>query len=41
MGAQRCSELALEYAELPGEAAAEVGGWLRGEYAFDPACLTD
>ena len=41
MGAQRCSELALEYAELPGEAAAEVSGWLRGEYAFDPACLTD
>ena len=41
MGPQRCSELALEYMALPGEAAAEVAGWLRGEYTFDPACLTD
>jgi hypothetical protein len=41
MGPQRCSELALEYTALPGEAAAEVAGWLQGEYTFDPACLTD
>ena len=34
-------ELALEYTALPGEAAAEVAGWLQGEYTFDPACLTD
>lgn len=33
--------LAAEYAQLDGPAAAEVAGWLRGEYAFDPACLTD
>jgi len=32
--------LAAEYAGLPGEAAREVAGWLRGEYRFDPACLT-
>jgi hypothetical protein len=32
--------LATEYADLPGAAAAEVTQWLRGEYAFDPACLT-
>lgn len=41
MGAARCSELALYYGQLPGDAAAEVAGWLRGEYTFDPACLTD
>lgn len=41
MGAQRRRELASCYAELPGQAAQEVAGWLRGEYAFDPACLTD
>ncbi|MBN7797718.1 beta-N-acetylglucosaminidase domain-containing protein [Parahaliea mediterranea] len=33
--------LAAEYADLPGPAAAEVAAWLRGEFAFDPACLTD
>ena len=41
MGQQRCSSLAEDYAGMPGPAAAEVAGWLRGEYTFDPACLTD
>lgn len=41
MGAARCSQLATEYEQLPGAAAAEVTAWLRGEYTFDPACLTD
>ena len=41
MGEQRCRELARVYSALPGAAAAEVAGWLRGEYTFDPACLTD
>ncbi|MFV0276924.1 MAG: beta-N-acetylglucosaminidase domain-containing protein [Parahaliea sp.] len=38
---RRREALAREYAALPGPAAAEVAGWLRGEYTFDPACLTD
>ncbi len=33
--------LAAQYAACPGAAAAEVAAWLRGEYTFDPACLTD
>jgi hyaluronoglucosaminidase len=41
MGDERRRALAREYAQLPGAAAGEVAGWLRGEYAFDPACLTD
>jgi len=41
MGEQRCAELASRYGVLPGAAAREVAGWLRGEYTFDPACLTD
>jgi hypothetical protein len=41
MPAQRRLALAGEYAGLPGPAAREVAGWLRGDYAFDPACLTD
>jgi hypothetical protein len=41
MGDQRCRELAGRYDELPGAAAGEVAGWLRGEYTFDPACLTE
>ena len=41
LGPQRCRQLAAHYRALPGEAAAEVAGWLGGEYAFDPACLTD
>jgi hypothetical protein len=41
MGERRCLELAGRYQALPGRAAAEVAGWLRGEYNFDPACLTD
>ncbi|MEH6636452.1 MAG: beta-N-acetylglucosaminidase domain-containing protein [Halioglobus sp.] len=41
MGGQRCAELAACYAQLPGAAAHELAGWLRGEYTFDPACLTD
>jgi len=40
MGAERRQQLAGEYGELPGPAAREIAGWLRGEYAFDPACLT-
>lgn len=40
LGEQRCKLLAAEYAQLPGPAAAEVAQWLRGEYSFDPACLT-
>lgn len=41
MGAARCRQLALQYAELPGPAAREITAWLQGDYAFDPACLTD
>ena len=41
MGEARCQALARVYDALPGSAAREVAGWLRGEYAFDPACLTD
>ena len=41
MGEARCRELAESYLALPGPAAREVSGWLRGEYQFDPACLTD
>ena len=41
LGVNRCAQLAAEYEALPGEAAREVAGWLRGEYTFDPACLTD
>lgn len=41
MGEQRCRELAGRYAGLQGPAAREVAQWLRGEYVFDPACLTD
>jgi hypothetical protein len=40
-GEARLTELAAVYEQLPGEAAREVAGWLRGEYTFDPACLTD
>jgi hypothetical protein len=40
MGPDRCEELAQCYAVLPGAAAAEVAAWLRGEYTWDPACLT-
>ena len=40
MGKQQCRQLALEYGALPGAAASEVAQWLRGEYDFDPACLT-
>ena len=41
MGERRCQELAELYNGLPGNAAQEVAAWLRGEYTFDPACLTD
>lgn len=40
LGQQLCQSLAAEYAQLPGAAAVEVSEWLRGEYRFDPACLT-
>ena len=36
----RREHLAAVYDALPGPAAREVAGWLRGEYTFDPACLT-
>ena len=41
MGDRRRQELVVTYASLPGDGAAEVAAWLRGEYTFDPACLTD
>ncbi|MEH6589644.1 MAG: beta-N-acetylglucosaminidase domain-containing protein [Halioglobus sp.] len=37
----RKQQLLDKYSTLPGSAAAEVAAWLRGEYTFDPACLTD
>lgn len=37
----RRRELAAGYEALPGAAAQEIAQWLRGEYVFDPACLTD
>jgi hypothetical protein len=40
MGDERCRQLAEEYGRLTAPAAQEIAGWLRGEYAFDPACLT-
>ena len=40
MGDERREELLARYAGIEGPAAGEVLGWLRGEYAFDPACLT-
>ena len=33
--------LATRYGQIPGAAAIEVAAWMRGEYTFDPACLTD
>jgi hypothetical protein len=41
LGPEECARLARRYDALPGPAAREVAGWLRGEYTFDPACLTD
>jgi hypothetical protein len=41
LGEARCKVLAGIYGEIPDAAAREVAGWLRGEYTFDPACLTD
>jgi hypothetical protein len=40
LGPVRCASMAARYEAMPGPAAAEIAGWLRGEYAFDPACLT-
>lgn len=40
LGEHRRNQLALEYDNLPGVAAREVAEWLRGDYTFDPACLT-
>jgi hypothetical protein len=34
-------QLAGEYSRIDHACAREVAGWLRGDYAFDPACLTD
>lgn len=41
MPEERRRTLERTYRMLPGPAAAEVVRWLRGEDAFDPACLTD
>ncbi len=41
MGSSRCRALARAYGKIGGPAALEVAQWLRGEYTFDPACLTD
>lgn len=41
MGQRRCRELALLYSGLSGDVANEISQWLRNEYSFDPACLTD
>ncbi len=41
LGRQRCEVLADDYSGFTGDAAGEVAAWLRGEYTFDPACLTD
>jgi len=41
LGTSRCRKLAGVYGAMPGTAAQEVAAWLRGEYTFDPACLTD
>lgn len=41
LGPVRREELQNIYRKLPGPAAHEVASWLAGEYAFDPACLTD
>lgn len=41
LGQKRCRELSASYGQLPGAAAQELVRWLNGEYAFDPACLTD
>lgn len=41
MPEQQRRELVAVYRALPGPAAAEVVRWLRGQDAFDPACLTD
>jgi hyaluronoglucosaminidase len=40
LGEQRRLQLVDAYEQLPGAAAGEVADWLRGEYKFDPACLT-
>ncbi len=40
LGHQRCNTIAQTYSSISGPAAREVVEWLRGEYAFDPACLT-
>jgi len=34
-------KLAQEYSQFDHPAAKEISAWLRGEYTFDPACLTD
>ena len=41
IGAAERRQLLQRYSCLQGPAAAEVCAWLRGEYTFDPACLTD
>ena len=38
---QAVTALIEDYAATGSKAALEVIDWLRGEYAFDPACLTD
>ena len=40
MESTQAEALAREYERIEHPAAAEVAAWLRGEYRFDPACLT-
>ncbi len=40
IGAGERERLAAEYQSTGAAAGLEVAAWLRGEYAFDPACLT-
>jgi hyaluronoglucosaminidase len=40
IGEQRCLQLAQRYQQFGDPAGREIAAWLRGEYTFDPACLT-
>ncbi len=41
IGSSAQAGLLKDYSAIDHPAAAEVAGWLKGDYAFDPACLTD
>ena len=38
---QECAALIESYAAIDSPLAQEIVAWLRGEYVFDPACLTN